>query len=417
MSESQPESYREKLWTRSFITITVSSLLLFMSLQMLLSPFPSYVKEQFHPGDFALSLVTGIFALAAIAARVAAAKLMRSVSRSALLWTGVTIAAAATALYSFAGSVPQVLLLRVLFGIGFGIASTVLPTLVSELIPRSRLGEGIGYFGLSTSLAMSFGPMIGLSVLQRYGFPPLTALGTLTLALIIPLLLLTRSVPSAPANQAGRARPGQSAGAKRRPLNARIYLPASLNILMAVTYGGLLSFLALFGQEAGLEQVGLFFLFNAITVLIIRPISGRLFDSKGPGAVLVPAAILMIASLLLLSYTHSLPMLIVSAMLYGLAFGGIQPTAQAWMLKESPPEQHSAANGLFYNSTDIGVAFGSMLLGVIASQTSYAAMYRYASLAMALFLVIYLASSLLQPKRFDSPGPKRQPERAAAAKR
>ncbi|WP_244905542.1 MFS transporter [Paenibacillus physcomitrellae] len=390
----------EKLWSKSFIVLTASYLLLFLSLQMLLSPFPAYVKDRFHPGDFTVSLVTSLFALAAIGTRLAIVPVLRRVHRNVVLFVGLLIAAVATILYGLAGSIGAVLALRVLFGIGFGMASTVMPTLVSQIIPKLRLGEGIGYFGLSTSMAMSFGPMIGLSVMDGLGFKPLTVLGTLSVVLIVPLLLLTRSVPPQPAKTPVHHLEHTGEPVKPpRYINRKIALPALLNTLLSLTYGSLLGFLALYGKEIHLGQIGLFFLFNAITVLIIRPISGRLFDSKGPVAVLIPSGVAVFGSLLLLSYVHSLPLLVVSALLYGLGFGAIQPATQAWMLRESPSTSHGAVNSLYYNSIDLGVAAGSMLLGIVASHTGYAVMYRWASCIMLLFLVVFLVGRMLSAGR------------------
>ncbi|RUT29039.1 MFS transporter [Paenibacillus zeisoli] len=388
------DDQREKLWTKSFIMLTISYLLLFLCLQMLLAPFPTYAKEQFHPNDFTVSLVTSLFALAAIVTRFVMIPVMRKVHRNAVLITGIVIAGAATALYSYANTMFLLLLLRIAFGVGFGMASTVMPTLVSQIIPKKRIGEGIGYFGLSTSLAMSIGPMIGLSVLAGFGFPTLTLLGTVAVGLIIPLLLFTRSIPPQPA----AAPAGGDTQAAKLPFPKTIILPAGLNMLISVTYGGLLGFLALFGAEIHLAQIGLFFLFNAFTVLVIRPVSGRIFDSKGPAAVLIPASLIVFASLMLLSFTHSIPLLIVSALLYGLGFGAIQPTTQAWMLRETPPKQHGMVNSLYYNSLDLGVAVGSMLLGVLASATSYSQMYRYSSFVMILFLLVFVIFRRAQKK-------------------
>lgn len=380
-----------KLWTRSFIVLTLSYFLMFLCLQMLLSPLPTYTKDRFAPGDFTVSLVTSVFALAAIVARIVTAKLMKKIHRNVLLFCGLAIGAGATAAYSFADSVQVLLLLRVLFGIGFGVGSTIMPTLVSQIIPQGRIGEGIGYFGLSTSLAMSLGPMIGLSVLSGYSFGALTALGTASIALIVPLLLVFRAIPAKKVQQREAA-----VSAKKAPFNYKILIPALLNTLISVTYGGLLSFLALYGQEAHLANVGLFFLFNVFTVLVVRPISGRLFDSKGHAAVLVPAALLVFASLMVLSFADNLPLLIVSALIYGLGFGAIQPTLQAWMLRDSAPEHHGTANSLYYNALDFGVAVGAMVLGVIASHSTYAVMYRYSSCFMILFLIAYGISQLVR---------------------
>jgi MFS family permease len=367
---------------------------------MLLSPLPTYTKDRFAPGDFTVSLVTSLFALAAIASRFLTAGLMKLVHRNVLLFCGLAIAAGSTAVYSFADSIQALLFLRIGFGIGFGMASTIMPTLVSQIIPRGRIGEGIGYFGLSTSLAMSFGPLIGLSMLDGYGFPTLTVLGTLSVAFIIPLLLGSRSIPIQRASFNAASAKGTKAS-----FNVKLLVPASLNALLSITYGGLLSFLALFGKEVHLAHIGLFFLFNVFTILIVRPISGRLFDSRGHSAVLIPAVILIFVSLTLLSFTDNLLLLIVSALIYGLGFGATQPTLQAWMLRDSAPEQHGTVNSLYYNATDLGVAAGAMVLGIIASHTSYAIMYRYSACFMLLFLLVYCTYLLVANKQKGQAGP------------
>lgn len=386
MLEQQEQT---KLWTKSFIALTISALFVFMNLQMLLSSFPSYVKDEFQVGDIMVSLVTSVFALTAIAARFLTAYLMRKVSRNLLLYIGLAIATAITGLYVVANSIGSLLLMRVGYGIGFGIASTIIPTLVSQIIPGKRMGEGIGYFGLSTSLAMSIGPMIGLNVMKQSGFDTLAMVGMVTLFLAFPVLLLSRSLP-ADSKQRSVKGAAESSKLDKAPFNTKLVLPAILNTLLAITYGGLLSFIALFGESVHLEQVGLFFLFNAVTIIIIRPISGRLFDKKGPAAVLIPAAICVVASLSVLSYTTTMPMLTVSALLYGLGFGAIQPTLQAWMLRTSTPAQYGMANSMFYNSTDLGVASGAFILGAISSATNYGIMYRYSAGFMVLFLLVYI---------------------------
>ena len=395
LEQQEPQT---KLWTKSFIALTVSALFLFMNLQMLLSSFPAYVKDEFQAGDIMVSLVTSVFALTAIASRFMTAFLMRKVSRNVLLYIGLAIAAAITGIYVVADSIGSLLLMRVGYGIGFGIASTIIPTIVSQIIPSKRMGEGIGYFGLSTSLAMSIGPMIGLNVMKHSGFGTLSMIGTITLLLAFPVLLLSRSLPADPKKRP-EPNPDKSAKAPKAPFNTKLILPALLNILLAITYSGLLSFIALFGESVHLGQVGLFFLFSAITIVIIRPISGRIFDKNGPAAVLIPSAVCVIASLIVLSYTTSMPMLIVSALLYGLGFGAIQPTIQAWMLRTSTPAQYGMANSMFYNSTDLGVAGGALVLGMISAATNYGMMYRYSAGFMVLFLILYSCILLIQSNK------------------
>ncbi|MNI00034.1 major facilitator superfamily transporter [compost metagenome] len=318
------------------------------------------------------------------------AALLRRFHRNVILFIGLAVAAVMTGIYVVIDSIGSLLVMRVGYGIGFGMASTILPTLVSQIIPGKRMGEGIGYFGLSTSLAMSIGPIIGLNVMKQYGFNTLAMLGTVIVILIIPILLICRSIPADP--NKNKRQVSNSSKPIKRPFNRKIWFPALLNVFLAVTYSGLLSFIALFGEAVHLSQVGLFFLFNAITIIIIRPISGRVFDSKGHAAVLIPAAISVVASLIVLSYATSMPLLILSALLYGLGFGAIQPTIQAWMLRSGTQEQYGTANSMFYNSTDLGVAAGAIILGAISSASSYAMMYRISAGFMIMFLILYVGA-------------------------
>lgn len=160
----------ERLWTQSFVTLTLCNLLLFTGLQMTLSTLPVYAKSSLAATSVQISLVTSLFALSAIASRLFAAKAMEKGGRDLLIFLGVSLCLAAVTGYYWSGTITVLLLMRVLFGIGFGMASTAFSTMASDIIPIRRMGEGMGYFGLSTSLAMSAGPLIGLSLLQGPGF-------------------------------------------------------------------------------------------------------------------------------------------------------------------------------------------------------------------------------------------------------
>lgn len=391
MSELQDE----RLWTRSFIAITLAYCCLFLNLHLLLSPSTSYVQEQFRVSDGQISLVTSLFAFSAIATRFATAWAMKRVRPVAIMYAGLGIAAMITFAYSWAGSFEALLLLRIGYGVGFGMASVVMPTFVAELIPARRMGEGIGYFGLSTSIAMSVGPLIGLEVM-KLGFGYLTVLGGMVVLAAFPLLLPRHTIPaSAFRLPEKKDKDGHKGDAPRSGAVRKLLLPASLNLLVAITFGGLVSFLALFGKTVHLSNVGLFFLVNALSMVAVRPISGKLFDRKGSVAVLVPGGALAIIGLLVLSGTNGPGMLIAAAVLYGTGYGMIQPAIQAWMIHSVKPQERGMANSLFYNSLDFGIAAGSLLLGVIASMTGYAGMYRLSSVIMVLFIAVTVLSAVV----------------------
>lgn len=83
------EDTKDKLCTREFIMLTVCNLLLFLNLQMILSPLPGYVKEHFHAGALTVSLFTTVFALSAIISRLFSAKALEKGKRNVILFLGL----------------------------------------------------------------------------------------------------------------------------------------------------------------------------------------------------------------------------------------------------------------------------------------------------------------------------------------
>ncbi|SET35396.1 MFS transporter [Paenibacillus sp. NFR01] len=392
--------YEERLWTKSFILLTFCNLMLFTGLQMTLSTLPAYAKDHFGASPLQISLVTSLFALSAIVSRLFAGKAMERGGRNLLIYGGLVTTVAAIAGYAFAGSMLAFLLLRMLFGIGFGMASTAFPTMASDIIPLRRMGEGMGYFGLSTSLAMSAGPLMGLSLLDGPGFGSLLLAAGIALALIVPLSLRLTSRKPVGARTALRhedPEPQETGGILRK-----LALPSLLNFLMSLSYGGLLGFMALFGQEAHLSHVALFFLFNAAAVVIVRPLSGRIYDRYGPAAIIAPGSLFIIGGLVLLSFATSSAGLFPAALCYGIGFGSMQPALQTWMIQSVAPRQRGTATGLFFNSLDLGVAIGTMILGAIAQQTGYAGMYRLSALAPLLLLLSFVAAQVAGRNRTNA---------------
>lgn len=401
-SESEVAFEKPRLWTKQFITLTVTSFLLFLNLQMLLSSFSMHIKNNLAGGDMQVSLATSAFAITAIIARLLTGGLIKRWSKDIVLTVGLIVAGVSTALCALPETVGPLLIMRAIYGFGFGVGSTIIPTLVSQIIPPKRMGEGIGYFGLSTSLAMSIGPATGMSIMKASGFSTLASIGAGAIVCMFPMLFVSGAYklrsPKIVSMTELEGKDIDEKSDKKLLMKFPVYFPAILNVLLSVTYSGILSFIAVYGEELHLSQVGLFFLFNALTILMVRPIAGKIFDRKGPVVILVPAAIFVVASMLILSYTTSMGVLIVSALLYGLGFGSIQPTLQAWMLRSASKEDYGAINGMFYNSTDLGVSLGAIILGVIVTFTSYELMYRLSSTCMVIFLVAILVYALKRKK-------------------
>ena len=186
----EENSGKTVLWTGNFIKIILINLFLFLSFQMLLPALPLYVKEL--GGDSSLvGLVTGLFTLSALLIRPVAGIFLDRLGRKGIFLAGLGLFILSSYSYALTAGVGVILLLRFLHGFSWGAASTASTTLGTDNIPRSRFGEGMGFVGLSTSLAMAMGPAAGLSIMDELGFRQLftvsaiLGLGALGLALFL----------------------------------------------------------------------------------------------------------------------------------------------------------------------------------------------------------------------------------------
>jgi MFS family permease len=399
-STQQEAQNQQKLWTKPFLLFTLSNLFLYMNLQMITPALPSYVSARFGSSSVMISFVISAFAITALLSRIFAGGMMGRVNKKAFLFWGLLIFTAASMGYYFAGSVAVIVLVRMLAGVGFGMTSTTYGTMISDMVPAKRMGEGIGYFGLSTSLSMSLAPVLGLVLLNQFSPFVLIAVATLLLILIFPL---TSMIKTPRKNETPQAVKTTATAAKKLDLmDKKLLLPCGLNLLLSVTYGGVISFITLYGKEIHITNVGWFFLCNALMVILVRPFSGKLFDTKGHAAILPFGSIMVVIGLLLLSFAHSMPALIASALCYGVGYGTLQPALQAWSIQSVAPHRRGMANGVFLNSIDLGIAIGSICLGIVATATSYAEVYRISSLFMVLFIAIYGLYLLLKMRRLQA---------------
>jgi MFS family permease len=384
MKQSNAIKQRKPLWTQTFLITSLSNLLLFFSFQMLIPTIPTHVS-QLGGNDVQVGLVIGIFTISSLLTRPFAGKALDLLGRRHVLLVGLSICALSIAGYSYWAAVTLLLAARFVHGIGWGMSTTSLGTVIADIIPAERRGEGMGYYGLSNTFALALAPLTGLWVMNTYGFPRVLLLST-ALAVLSILSSLFIKYPKPLPLEKSVHRPNLI----DRLLERSALLPSLLLLCTAVCYGGIVTFITLFGREAGISNVGWFFLCNASMVLIVRPVTGLLFDRKGPEWVLLPGAFFTIAGLLLLSFAHSEASLAVAALCYGIGFGSLQPALQAWTITRAAPNRRGAASGTFFSANDLGIGAGAMLLGAVATYSgSYAIMYRFSSILMIVFLLIY----------------------------
>src|SRR5699024_5770072 len=103
----------------------------------------------------------------------------------------------------------------------------------------------------------------------------------------------------------------------------------------------------------------------AVVMMAVRTFSGKLFDRKGIQAVFIPCALFIIAAMIFLALLTSTWMLMVAAVLYGIGFGALAPSIQAWVINRAPDDRKGMANATFFSSFDVGIGLGAIFFGFL----------------------------------------------------
>jgi MFS family permease len=366
----------ERIWTKSFTLITVGTFFLFIAFYMLYPTLPVFITE-IGGTEADAGLAMGAFMLTAVLVRPFVGGLLDRAGRRPFVVAGVLLFALAMYLYTWAGGIVVLIGLRILHGISWAISTTAIQTAVTDLIPTTRRGEGLGWYGMAMTVAMAVGPLLGLAVVQNLSYHALffCAVG---LSLAALGAMLGAHIPFRP-----------HTGARRIEIFEPSVLPVTASVFfLFVAYGGITTFVPLFTSTIGVNS-GLFFLAYAATLFVIRPVAGRLSDWRGETFILVPALVVAVVALLSLSVAGGLRGVILAAVLYGIGFGSAMPVLQATTIRLARPDRIGVANASFSTAADLGIGLGAIVLGWVSQYSSYQSVFVVGAVSVALSLLIF----------------------------
>jgi MFS family permease len=374
-----------KLWTKDFIIVSSVNFLLTLVFYLLIVIIGVYAVEEYQASASQAGLVTGIFIVGTLIGRLFIGRSMDSIGRKRTLFIGLILYILTTCLYFIHLGITFLLITRFLHGITLGIASTVTGTIVAQIIPKRRRGEGIGYYSMSSTLSTAIGPFIGIYMSQHTSTQII-----FSLCLILGILsLITAFFVHVPALEGATSKTEIKGFKLSQFIEPKAVPIAVITLIIGFCYSSVLSFINFYAIEIELvSAASFFFLVYSIAVLISRPFTGRLMDVKGANYVMYPAFVLFTAGMLLLGSAHSSSTLLVAGILIGFGFGNMQSCTQAIAVKLTPPHRMGLATSTFFIFLDAGLGFGPYLLGFFLPYTSYSTLY------MILGVLVLVSSGL-----------------------
>lgn len=358
----------------------------------LLTTLPVYAIKSLGKTESEGALMVTAMLASAIIFRPFSGKLLEKFGKKRILVFAMVIYAITMVLYLVFNGYVSLLVLRFLHGISFAVATTATGAIAADVIPPGKRGEGLGYFAMALNIAMVLGPFAGLTLLQYVSFHQLFMILSVTSFVGIALAFLV-SVPEVEI-------PPVKEKFSIHALFELKALPVSvISGLVGFAYSGIVSFISVYSIQLHLEKVsGYFFVVFAAVMLLSRPVTGKIFDLRGPNVILIPSLFLFAAGLYLLSITQTGGMLMLAAALAGLGYGSLLPGFQTMAVDSADPHRSGHATATFFTLYDTGIALGTYTLGLIAGHAGFSTVYLVAAGLGLFVLVLYIIMQQVKKK-------------------
>ena len=362
---------RARLVTGRFFVVTLATALYFTALGMQMPTIPTYVEDVLGGGGIAVGLAAGLFAVSAAAIRPWAGRLGDHRGRRILMVAGAGIFGLSVVGYTLASSLALLFVLRLVSGVGEAAMFVGAATATQDMAPPDRRGEAASYYSVALYLGLAIGPTLGERIVDGPGYDALwfasggCALAAAALGLLTPV--------------------GDLEGATRssRLLHPAALAPGFVLLLGLVPFVGFGTFIKLYGQEVGVDNVGPVFGAYAITVLVIRLVGARIPDRLGWKLSSTIALTGLGVGSGLLAVWGSGAALWVSIAPFAVGMSLLFPALFATVVARVPESERSQAIGTFSVFFDLANGLGAPFLGLFVAVGSYRLAFGVAALVAA----------------------------------
>ena len=385
--DSQINIQKEKLFNTGFITITTINFIVFLIYYCFVVITAKFATSELGANPAQAGFAAGIYIIGTLIARLYIGKKLELIGRKQMLRFGAIIYLITTIAYLISTNIIILDTVRFLNGFAYGTISTAANAIVTAYIPKSRNGEGINYYGLSTSLAAAIGPFIGILLLPIVGFK-----SVIILAIVLSVLVTVACYlfPVQNIELTDDHKKLLNSWSLNTFIEYKVLFISIVAFLIGLSYSSVLGFLSIYADNLGLSTAGaFFFVVYALIITFTRPCAGQIFDAKGENAVMYPSFIFLAIGLLTLSYTTTSFMLLLSGALIGLGYGTFMSNGQAVCLKLVEPSKVSIALSTYFIGLDLGLGFGPYALGTVHSFLSYSGIYVLCAVLTVAVAILY----------------------------
>lgn len=352
---------KPSLYTLPFFLLCLSNFLFSASFSMIIPELPDYLASL--GGKEYIGYTIALFTLAAGFSRPFSGKLTDHIGRIPIMAFGSLVCFICGGLYPMLHTVQGFLFLRFIHGMSTGTKPTATAAYVADVIPEDRRGEAQGSLGIFTATGMSIGPAIGSFLAAHYGLDQMFYISSIfALASIVILSRMKETLPKAMKSRFSFSlfRIGW-----KDVFEPKVVPVFWVMLFVSFSAGAMITLIPDTSKLVGWTNKGLYFTIYTIFSILIRFFFSKASDQYGRIPVLIFGCFMLSLSMFLLVFSANSYLLIVSAIIYGMAWGVNTPTLAAWTNDLGDKNHMGRAMATMYIALEAGIGIGAYVSGEI----------------------------------------------------
>ena len=378
------------------IILVLAATFFYMSSPMLVTPLITGFTESIGGSAAVMGFVGGLMNLCSLFCRPFAGNLADRLSKYRVSLIGAVFMSLACIGYILAPNEAVVVTARIINGIGFACCSVCMATWMSNMLPKEKIGSGMGVYGTMNALGMAVAPAIGVSVYQRFGYRIAFCIALVfSIAIIIVIQFIKDKGNPVQTEKTENIKPAGEITVKPRlqVVDVKVLPIAFIIMLFAIPYCATQSFLVTYAEVQNLPvTVSMFFPTYAIVLIVLRLTLRNLFDKLPFRVFLLSSCICeLLAILLLAGMRNNIMMMLASVFLAG-GYGIMSSVCQSTAMLLAGRAKRGLANSTYYIGVDLGMTLGPMIGGALYGGLDIRLFYPALMVTMPLAGVVYLAA-------------------------
>ena len=355
------EAERSPVLTAAFVRVWLATFGAFASFGMLVLALPLYTKDELGASSVGVGLAVGAASVTSVIFSTLSGRLGDRHGRRPLLLLGGAGMIVGYLALALGPGLPAIIGIRLVAGAAEATFVVGAYTIVMDITPEERRGEGVSLVTLASYLGLTVGPVAADLIRGDNRF--------WLVWLVAATLVLTSTGIVATLRE---TKPESDAAASPSWLPPRGALRPGLLVLLGLLgFGGFAAFAAIYARDLGIDRPGLVFALFGGVISLVRAFGRRIPDTLGARRTLVVSFIVLASGLATIGAWQSTTGLLLGTVIFGAGQALTYPSAVLLAMEATSTAERSAAVGSVGAFIDVAIGLGAVMLGGVAAVAGY----------------------------------------------